>query len=796
MLHNYFKIIRRNLVRQPIHSGLNLLCLSIGIAAALLILMYINFEINYDRFHEKADRVFLLETESIKTHNKVIDVGWENASAPMAIYMKKDYPEVEATARFFNFFQNEKVELTLNDNPLSVEDVVAADSTVLDIFTFDFVYGSPEEALDGPNKIVLTESVAKRIFGEANPVGQILKTKLIHNQPDIDPNYNLMVTGVYRDLPKNSHLTLNGMISAASDPILDDYYFNLVNFRTYALLNPRTDADALAEKLTDIYTTYLDPKLEPVLKEAYHNLTPLTKIHMGETGGYAYLYIFGAIGLLMLLIAVISYVNLVTAQASKRSLEIGVRKVMGSTRRQLIGQFLSESLFFSVIAMGMAIALVVFAIPPINGMLGLQLDAQQLWQPQVVIGLLGILILIGILGGSYPAFFLSAFKPISVLKGTLSKGTPVRRVLVATQFAVVIFVLVSTGMIYSQLQFMRQKDLGFNKDQVVHVALTAEGALDKLPLLKTTLEQSPQIASVGTASFVPGLGMSRRPISADNGTSQESQFVDFGSIDYDYLETMDIELVGGRNFSKDHPNDATEHIIINERLAKNFGLEDPVGEQIRFGDSGNPNFVTVVGVVEDFHQSTLHDDIESQMFLLSPASFNLAVKINSDITTSINYIEKSWREVFPNETFAYRFLDEDLAQAYETDQVRAKLFLLFSIITIIISFLGLFGLVAYIAAQRVKEIGIRRVLGASTWNVVFLISKDFLLLVSLAAIPAFLVAWYFIQNWLEDFAFRADMNYALFGIVLLFILFLTFITTSLHAYRSTRLNPAETLKYE
>lgn len=795
MIKNYLKITRRNMVRQPINTLLNLICLTIGMAAALLILLYVNFEINYDRFHEKAAQIYRVETPALKT-DKVIQVGWTNTSALIAPYMKKDYPEVEATARIYQFFNNESIELELDGKKTIAQEVVVADSTTLDIFTFDFIYGGQKDALQGPNKVLLTKSLATKIFGNIDPTGKVINTTLTHHQPNINPNYALQVTGVYEDLPQNSHLDLEAMISAESDPVLNDYYFNRVSFTTYALLKEGTDTEALSKKLTGIYTNYLDANIEPVLKEAYHSLVPLTSIHLNATGGYTYLYIFSAIGLLMLLIAVISYVNLVTAQASKRALEIGVRKVMGSTRTQIIVQFLAESLAFSLLATLLALVLVYYSITPLNTLLGLQIDAAQMAQSQVVAGVIFMLILLAILGGSYPALFLSAFQPIDILKGKLAKGNPVRRALVAIQFGVVIFVLVSTGMIYEQLQFMRQKDLGFNKEQIVHIELDVEDAQEKATLLKTTLAQNSIISSVGTASFVPGLGMGRRPISADNGTSKAAQFVHLGSIGYDYLKTMDIELVDGRNYSIEHPSDLSEHVIINRKLAEDFGLKKPVGERIRFGDSGNPNFKTIVGVVEDFHQSTLHNDIAAQLFLLAPTSYNLAVKTNGNTAEAIVHIEKSWKAVFPNEAFSFRFLDDDLANAYETDQVRGRIFILFSCITILIAFLGLFGLVAYIAQQRVKEIGIRRVLGASTWNVVSLISKDFLVLVSLAAIPAFIGAWYFCQQWLESFAYRTEMNYLLFGLVLIFTLVLTFTTTSLHAIRTVQLNPADTLKTE
>ncbi len=796
MLKNYLTIVWRNISRQPAYTFLNLSCLTIGIAAALLILLYLDFEINYDRFHEKSDRIYRVETRVVETQAKKIDVEWGGAPALLGPYMQQDFPELESYARFYQFFLNESVPLEYEGEVVNEDRVDVVDASVLEIFSFDFIYGDSKTALTGPNKIILTESLAKKIFGEMDPVGKILTTNLVHMLPDVDPNYSLMVSGVYRDWPENSYLDLNAFVSAESDPKLSTYHFNRFSYFTYVLLHPEVDPEILAPKLSTIYNKYLDPNLEPVMKSALHELVPLTQIHMNLTGGYTYVYIFAAIGFLLLLIAMISYVNLVTAQASKRALEIGVRKVMGSSREQLIVQFLSESMIFSFLALILAVVLVTIAVDSFNEILNLQLNADALWQTHLLFGMLGIFLILGVLGGSYPAFFLSSFQPISIMKGKLSQGVPLRKMLVTVQFAVVIFVLISTGMIYDQLQFLRQKDLGFNQDQIIRLNFASEEDAQKINVLKEKLKQSPLIASVGTSSFLPGIGMPRRPISADGSSNRDAQFVHFGRIDYDYFATMDISLKAGRNFSLDHPNDATEHIIVNETMARQFELENPVGEKVRYGDQNNPNHVEIIGVVKDFHQSNLHDEIGPQMFLLAPNSNLIAVKVQDDIPNGIAHIEKSWNQLFPNASFAYHFLDEDIQNNYELDKIRGKIFLLFSGLTIFITFFGLFGLVAYMARQRVKEIGIRKVLGASIWNIVQLISKDFLWLVALAALPAFGIAWYFMNEWLQDFAYRTDMNYAVFGLALLFTLTLTFMVTALHAMQTGRMNPAESLKCE
>ena len=782
--------------RQPAYAILNLSCLTVGLTAAILILLYLDFEANFDRFHEKADRIYRVETNAIKTKEKVLEVNWINTSALLGPYVKQDFPEVEAYTRLFRFYHNEVVEFEVDGKSIEEEHIALADTGVLDVFTFDFIQGDPKDALTGPNKIILAESLAQRIFGKTNPIGSVLKSNLAHVLPEVDPDYEFIVSGVYRDFPPNSHRRLNALISAESDPKLAEYYFRRFTFATYVLLHQEAKPEVLEKEISSIYGRYMDPNIEMLLEEAIHELVPLRAIHMNQTGGESYLYIFAAIGFLLLLIAIISYVNLVTAQASKRALEVGVRKVMGSSRSQLIVQFLSESFVFSAIALGLGLTLVFSMIDPLNEWLNLELSAQLLRQSSMIGGLFLLLFLLTFLGGAYPAFFLSSFQPVSILKGKTSKGAPLRRGLLAVQFSIVIFVLVSTGMVYEQLQFLRQKDLGFNQDQIIRLALETDEVLEKVPVLTSALKQSPLISQVGSSTFLPGTGLPRRPISADNGPDQESQFVYFGSIDYDFLETLDMQLVAGRNYSEDHPEDAEENIIVNETLAKNFGLENPLGEKIRFGDKKNPNHVTIIGVVKDFHHTTLHDPIGSQMYMFAPASYHLAIKVDQDIPAGIAHIEKSWKQIFPNEAFKYHFLDEDIQAGYEVDQVRGNIFLLFSLLTIFITFLGLFGLVAYIARQRIREIGIRKVLGADLWDVVFLMSKDFLLLVSFAALPAFAIAWYFINNWLQDFAYRAEMNYLIYGLVLLSMLLLTFLITSIHAARTTRLNPAETLKYE
>ena len=800
MLKHYFLLIRRNVRRYPFYALLNISGLTLGIAATLFILLYLDFELNFDRFHEQKDQIYRLYTPVIETHNKRMEVDWGQVPAPLGPVAKQDYPEIKDFTRFYSlFFNTDLVTFQYQDQRIrQQEGVWATDSSTVHMFTFDWIEGGAMGALDAPHKIILSESLARRIFGEAKALGKTLEANLVNNSPDIPDTYPLLVTGVYRDFPPNSHIQMEALISAYTDPQLEDYYYNRFSFNTYLMLHPDVDPVAFAPKLSEIYEKYLDVDREPVLARAIHDLVPLTGIHMRATSGLSYTYIFGGIGLLLLLIVSISYVNLATAQASRRAMEVGLRKVLGSQRKNLIVQFLSESLFFTLLGLMLGVVLVVVSIEPVNQILGLQLRTAQLKTPQLWLGLGAILVLLGILGGSYPAFFLSSFQPIKVLKGRYSKASsraPLRKALIGVQFAIVMFVLICTAMIYDQLQYMRKKDLGFEREHVVYLSLSGQNDAQQISLFQHTLAQSPYILSTSTTSFLPGQGMGRRPVSVETPEGPKQQFVHFGSITEGFWETMDIELVSGRNFSPNFPTDTTSGLIVNEALLRNFGVTDPIGTKIRMGDEGNPHFYQIVGVVKDFHQSSLHTPIESQIFFLQPAS-NLLVRVGQDLPGAMDQLKSSWENIFPNADFQYTFLNDILQEAYVADQVRGKIFFFFSLLTLLICFLGLFGLAAYLSSQRIKEIGIRKILGARVKDIVLLITRDFLILVLLAVLPAFIGAWFVGKQWLENFVFRTEINYGFFLGVLVFTLGLTLMVTGLHALRAAQLNPAGSLRHE
>ena len=793
MLKNYSRIVLRNIRRHPFHAILNLSCLSVGVAGALLILLYIDFELNYDSIHSKADRVFRITTTSIKTHERDIVAGWQNTPAPLGPTIKQEYSGVEAYTRVFQFWVSENIQLINGEKAFQESDVYAADSTIFNVFSYELNTGSSRDALQGPNKIILSQSLAKRVFGDVEAVGKIIKTNLAHEIPNTNSEYSLLVTGVFKDLPKNVHLFSEAIISAETDPHLAEYYYNRFNVFTYLLLHPQTDLKIVETNLTNIYHKYLDSSIDPVLVSASHELRPLKTIHLDSTGGLTYVYIFEAIGLLILLISGISYVNLTTAQATRRALEIGLRKMMGCSREELLYQFLTESVFMTLFSLAVAVVSIIILLPKINTALNLSLMIQQLWQPQVILGIIAIIVCLGILGGSYPALFLSAFEPLKAIKAKVTKKAPLRKILVSVQLCVVIFVLIGTGLIYEQLQYIRNKYLGFDKQHVIKLTLPSITKKIETGTLQNILMENQNIVSVGTSSFTPGADdMGKRPVAVDGSEGQDQKFVRFGGIDYDFFKTMGISFSSGRNFSTEFPGDSSA-VIINESFVNEFNLKEPIGDKVRQGGKGNPNFFTIVGVTKDFHQSSLYKPIEPQMFLYRPST-NLFIKVQSDVQNVLAQIQKVWELNFPNESFSYMFLDDQLQDGYKGDQIRARVFLTLSLLTVFIAFLGLFGLASYLATQRIKEIGVRKVLGASVRDVIILITRDFIILALIAAIPAFFFAWYMINQWLETFAFRTEVNYLTFAIALAFTVLLTFVTTGIHALKAARINPLKNLR--
>ncbi|MCB0630399.1 MAG: FtsX-like permease family protein [Saprospiraceae bacterium] len=800
MLKNYLKLALRNASRQPGYTALNIIGLTLGIASTLFILLYITEENRFDRYHEKKDRIFRISADITEPDNAF---RWSVTQTPLAPQLKVDYPEVEEYVRFI---PSGRMQLQHNDRYFYDEKVFLVDSTVNNIFTFNYVRGDAATALQQPYSITLSTSLAERIFGDNDPIGEVLKTA---------SGNSYTVRGIYEDMPQHSHLIAHALISSNSNPQLSNPTAgNWGGFGIYSYVLLREDADpaAFAAKLPEVIDKYVAVIFDQFDIKVKYELLPLIDIHLksnfeGEpepTGEIGFLYIFGAVAIFILLIACINYMNLATARATKRATEVGVRKVLGSERGQLVGQFLSESVLFTMIALVLSYLLVLLLLPVFNHAFEMQLSRNLLLSAPVLLGTLGIVLLTGILGGSYPAFYLSSFRPIAVLKGSLGKGSgnpSLRKVLVSVQFAITIFMLIGTGIIYDQMSFLRNKNLGFDKDNVLVFSLDGQQGRAKYPTLREKLLQNPKITMVGTASANLGSGVGKNVMRVETAQGTMEQLgVDLYSVDYEFFPTIGAEFVQGRNFDASFSTDSLQTVLVNEAMVRRMGWDDPIGRKFQFGSSDTIPMLQVIGVVKDFHQLSLYDPIEALLFIPSADNSEVHVRINpknsAETAQILAFAEQQWQQVFPNLPFEYDFLDATYMDLYEADRIRARIFTLFSALMILIACLGLLGLASFTAEQRTKEIGVRKVLGARTTDIIYLLTNNFVLLVIIATIPACIAAWYFMNKWLASFSYHANMNYWLYGLAFILVVLITIFTTGYHAMKAARSNPVKALKYE
>ncbi len=781
----------RHLMRQPAYAMLNILGLTIGIVSSLLIILYLSQELSYDKHHAKADRIYRISSDIKEPDNAF---RWSVTQLPLGRTVKAEFEEVEQYVRFIG---NGRTKFTKDDINYFEDNVFQVDSTVFDVFSFNLISGNSASALQNPSSMVISQSMAEKIFKGENPVGQVLKT---------DRN-SFEITGVYEDLPKTSHIIPNAMMSASTSDRNNSQNWGGFGIFTYVLLREGVDPKVVESKLNDIIDKYVAVVFDQFDITVKYEMIGIRDIHLYSTfegepealGNIKYIYIFAAVAAFLIIIASINYMNLSTARSMRRALEVGIRKVMGAQRSMLIGQFITESVVLTIISLLISLVVLAIAVPLFNGSLGTNLSLLDLLRPQLLLVILGILVLTGFVSGSYPAFYLSGFKPAAVLKGKgASRGGNqwLRRVLVGIQFSISIFMLIGTFIIYDQMQYLRSKDLGFDKDQVVSLAFDNRGAMEKYPVFKNSLLQNPNIVSVATASTAPGQGYGKNVMSVEtNEGVMENYGIDAYVVDYDFFPTLSIPFEKGRNISSEYPSDTATAVLVNESMVARMGWEEPIGKKFQF-DRDSTVFHRVIGVVKDFHQQSLYNPITALMFIPGLNNSNVLIKTSGDLTASIKGIEESWNEVYPGIPFEASFLDEEFMEQYETDQLRGRLFLGFSLMMILIACLGLLGLASFIAEQRTKEISIRKVLGANTSGLVTLIVKDFVLLVLVGAVPAFAFGYYFMNDWLKTFEYHVDINFLLFLVVLLIIAGITVLTTGYHALKAANSNPASNLKYE
>ena len=800
MIKNFLVIALRNLKKDFWYNLVNILGLTMGITFSLFLIFYIKDELGYDKHNKKADRIFRINSY-IQEKDKNTD--WTVTQLPLGPTLKKDYPEVEEQVRFLN---RERTLFKNGDKGFYETKIYYVDSTIFKVFTHPFVEGTAATALNAPFDIVISKSLAEKYFGKkTSAVGKTLRT--------VYDTYK--VTAVMEDVPKNSHIRYDMLISMSTllrgdqgDRVGQNNWGSFNNF-TYVLLKPGTSVQALNKKLADVNKKFVEPIFNQFNVKMRYDLQEITSIHLHsklqfepeELGSMSYIWIFSSVAFFMLLIACINYMNLTTARSARRAKEIGIRKVTGSSKRQLVLQFLSESLLTSFVAVLLSFLLVWLLLSMFNSISGKAFTIDTLLQSSNLLLLLGIVLFTGLVGGSYPSFYLSAFKPVAVLKGALSKASGninLRRTLVVLQFSISMIMLICTWVVYSQLSYLRKKDLGFDKSQVMTVTVnTGEDERSKISAMNNDFRNLPGINAVGTGYSYPGgpnVNLNLFTVETKNGYTDKG--VECYSIDENLFGSLGIKMVKGRNFSG--PADTLHSIVVNEAMVKHFGWEDEaIGKRVKFPGDTSGNYLEVVGVFKDFNQKSLYNPIAPLLLFYSPNCNIIQLKMEAaNIKTVISKVETTWKKYFPQLPFEYKFLDEDFNSQYTADQKRGKIFVSFSILTILITCLGLLGLTAFTTQQRQKEISIRRVLGASTIEVVKMITQNYLWLALIAAAIAFPVAWYFMSKWLAIFPYNPGLSLVPFAVSALVILVAAVATASFHSAKAALAKPSKNLRTE
>jgi len=795
MIKNLLLVALRNFKRDKWYSLLNIFGLTIGITFSLFLIFYIKDELSYDRYNEKVDRIYRINS-NIKEPDKDT-MRWAVTPFPMAPALVKDYPEVEEAVRFIS---NGKVMYKNGDLRLYEDKVFFADSNLFRVFTYKFIEGNPQTALKDPKSMVLTRSVAKKYFGKAvNCVGKSLE----NTSGDV-----YKITAVIEDVPKNSHILFNILISRSSLPA--DYANNWgsFGFYTYVLLKPNTSATTFEKKMLPVYDKYLASIFAQYNIKMRFSAQLIASIHLHsqminepeELGSISYIYIFSAVAFFMLLIACINYMNLTTARSARRAKEIGIRKVTGSSKLQLVSQFLTESTLTAFFALLLSVGLIVLLLPTFNSLSGKFISFKTLLQPDTLLILLSVILFVGLVGGSYPAFYLSKFNPVNILKGSLSTGSGnviLRRTLVVVQFSISMIMLICTWIVYNQLNYLRSKDLGFNKDQVLVANANSNNDIrSKIHSFKNEMHSNPQVLAVSTAQAVPGGGIGFNLLTIESKNGYVDKGVDVYAVDEDYFKTLGMKMVKGRNFSG--LSDTLRSIIVNENMVKEFGWgENAIGKKVKFPGDTSGKFFEVIGVVKDFNQKSLYNPIAPLILFYSPNNNSIQLKLNAaNIPATIAGIERKWKATFPELPFQYTFLDQDFDSQYAADQKRGRIFTAFSILTILITCLGLLGLIAFTTEQRQKEISIRKVVGANLGQLVPLITKNFVVLVGLSCLIAFPVAWYFMDKWLEIFPYNTGLTVTPFILSALVVLLITLMTVIFHTLKAALANPTKSLRTE
>ncbi|HZJ58793.1 MAG TPA: ABC transporter permease [Chitinophagaceae bacterium] len=818
MFRNYLKVAWRSLMKNKTFSFINIFGLSVGLTCCMLITIYLYHEVSYDKYHHNVDQLYQLST--IFTGNGK-ESKTPNTPAPMAAAMQKEYPEIIATARLMPLFGEDKTllqYLPANEAARSFYEKKGclADSSFFTLFNYHFIEGNPVSALQGPNSLVLSEDIAKKFFGN-----QPALNKIIHINSNTNGENDFRVTGVYRPSDKPTQIDARFFMSIPGGDMEQfirqqtDMVGNNM-FNTFLLLKPGSDAKKLEAKFPAFVDKYLGKGLKAAGFSKKQFLVAVKDLHLYSgmsndmnsvgTVSKTYLYILGSIALFTLLIACINFMNLSTARSSKRSAEVGVRKVLGARRQSLINQFMGESLLMSMIAFVFALGITGLLLPAFSSVSGrnLSLDFSQQWF--IILGFFVLSFITGLLAGSYPAFYLSSFQPVKVLKGKFTNSLSaiaLRKGLVIFQFIISVVLIIASVVIMNQMNYLRSTDLGFAKDQQIVIPMRSTTAKSIYASLKNEVSNNPKVQNVGATLFYPGIvNPSDMGLYREGKTVNDNADVHTNWVDESLLQTLGITAVAGRLFSKEFPGDTNNRMILNEAAVKKLGFSSPqeaVGGKVKFDWRGESYSWSIIGVVKDFHYQDLHVPIEPYAFQLNnqPRFNYLIVHAKaSDVASLLSSVGASWHKLNPNEPFEYSFLDEDFQKNYEAENRLASIVGYFTVIAILISCLGLFGLATFSAEQRTKEIGVRKVLGASVTGIVALLSKDFLKLVAISVLVASPIAWWIMHKWLQDFAYRINIGWMVFAITTVLALAIALVTISFQAVRAAIANPVKSLRTE
>ncbi len=802
---NFIKIVLRKMKRQKGFSFINISGLAIGMACCILMVLYIHSELSFDTFHENAERIYAL---GVQSEREGYEFRGTASNATAAEVLQNEYPEVEEAVRYG--FKSE-TSFTYAGSHFTMDSVKYADENVFRVFTWPMIKGDPNTALSAPHTIVITEKIADKCFGESDPIGKILK---------FGEEESYVVTGVVKNVPDNSWIGFEALCSFKTlytqeslNRILTDWLSH--NFYTYLLLKEGAQPGDLEKKFPALLERFAGDEMRERGATESLFLHPLRQLYLNPPwttrGPIFYVYIFSVVAALVLIIACFNFMNLSTARSATRAHEVGMRKVLGATRKSLIGQFFSESLFFAFVSLILAALLVQLALPSINSLTGRILRLNLIEPPWMIPGLLLLTLFVGIAAGSYPALLLSRFIPVKVLRGRLSSvksNIKLRRGLVMLQFVISITLVICTVVIVRQLFFLQSMDAGFDRENVVVIRARDNAIRKSLAVIKEEFKKNPDIVSVAASSTIPGGGYPNNIKIPEGYAESEAVLMDEINADQDFLQTMGIELVAGRNFSKEFGTDVLYSVLINETAAKQFGWENPLGKTIKSYDPRKPDKqykdMTVIGVVKDFHLRYMTQEMEPVFIGCDPdfpLPYNymdvISVRFKPDgIEGTLDFMKKRWEKIFPNIPFEYYFLDDIFGSQFLQIERSRKIFSYFSFLAIFVACLGLYGMASFSAVQRTKEIGIRKILGSTSTGIIALLGKELIGLILLANLAAWPLSFFAMGRWIQNFPYRVNIGIPLFIASSLVVLLIGLLTVSYQAVKAALANPVNSLRYE